>query len=186
MPTALDNGRRSPRKLLRAVVALLLGRTATTESTTLEIGVEPGAKFLPDPWEVFGPLRPEAEELTWVMWGWMHASAKMDADVHLGELEERVNSSPFGVPISWESLSGLLSELVQIVDGNFIGCRDPSQVPRFPETDLRTLHRTSEIVVTAFDSGCWFVSAPPSVIQRVRLAFPHAEERGVPQGLHRG
>ena len=27
MPTALDNGRRSPRKLLRAVVARLLGRT---------------------------------------------------------------------------------------------------------------------------------------------------------------
>jgi len=26
MPTALDNGRRSPRKLLRAVVARLLGR----------------------------------------------------------------------------------------------------------------------------------------------------------------
>ena len=27
-PTALDNGRRSPRKLLRAVVARLLGRKA--------------------------------------------------------------------------------------------------------------------------------------------------------------
>jgi len=27
MPTALDNGRRSPRKLLRAVVARLLGRS---------------------------------------------------------------------------------------------------------------------------------------------------------------
>ncbi|HLM94602.1 MAG TPA: hypothetical protein VK273_12405 [Gaiellaceae bacterium] len=29
MPTALDNGRRSPRKLLRAVGARLLGRKAT-------------------------------------------------------------------------------------------------------------------------------------------------------------
>jgi hypothetical protein len=29
MPTALDNGQRSPRKLLRAVVARLLGRTAS-------------------------------------------------------------------------------------------------------------------------------------------------------------
>jgi hypothetical protein len=28
MPTALDNGRRSPKKLLRAVVARLLGRKA--------------------------------------------------------------------------------------------------------------------------------------------------------------
>ena len=31
MPTALDNGQRSPRKLVRAVVARLLGREASNQ-----------------------------------------------------------------------------------------------------------------------------------------------------------
>jgi hypothetical protein len=117
------------------------------------------------------------------MWGWMHVTAKMDADVNVLELEERVHSSPFGVPISWGSLADLLGDLVQVVDGNFIGCKDHSQVPRFPDTDLQTLHRIPAIVVTAHDSTSWFVSGPRSVIERLKLVFPHAEERGVPHGL---
>jgi hypothetical protein len=35
-PTALDNGRRSPRKLLRAVVARLLGRSPLGPSPLVE------------------------------------------------------------------------------------------------------------------------------------------------------
>ena len=174
MPTALDNGRRSPRKLLRAVVARLLGRKTTISSTTLWIGVEPGARSFPDPWPVFYGLRPEAEMLTWVMWGSMPATAKMDSDVDVGDLEDRVHSSPFGVPISWEALAALLSDLAQVTDGNF--------GPRFPDTDLRTLHRTCELVVTAHDSAYWLVSASPSIIERLRLAFPHSFEEAVPTG----
>ena len=37
MPTALDNGRRSPKKLLRAVVARLLGRKSLLATQALPI-----------------------------------------------------------------------------------------------------------------------------------------------------
>jgi hypothetical protein len=100
----------------------------------------------------------------------------------VGELEDRVNSSPFGVPISWEGLAALLSDLVQVFDGNFVGCSEHSQVPRFPDTDLRTLHRTCELVVTAHDSAYWLVSGSPSITERLRLAFPHSFEEAVPTG----
>lgn len=151
-------------------------------NSTLWIPSEPGERFFPDPWGVFGPLRPEAEELMWVMWGWMHATAKMDSDVVVGELEDRGHSSPFGVPISWDALADLLSDLVHVDDGNFVGCSDPSRVPRFPDTDLRTLHGTCELVVTAHDSAYWLVSAAPSIIERLQLAFPHSFKEAVPRG----
>jgi hypothetical protein len=151
---------------------------------TLQIGVEPGASSFPDPWPVFDALRPEAEELTWVMWGWMDATAKMGTDVHVGELDDRVHSSPFGLPISWESLADLLDDLIQVIDGNFVGCSDPSRVPRFPDTDLRTLHRSQEFAVTAFDSTFWWVTAPPSVTERLQHVFPHAELGEPPVGAH--
>jgi hypothetical protein len=49
MPTALDNGQRSPRKLLRKVVARLLGRQAL-EQRALELLVlrQPGRGLLGD------------------------------------------------------------------------------------------------------------------------------------------
>jgi hypothetical protein len=102
--------------------------------TTLSVGAEPGARIFPAPWPVFDTLRPEAEELTWMIWGWIDATAKMDANVD-PDLEERVHSSPFGVPMSWESLSDLLSGLLQIIDANFVGCRDPH---RFRASQTRT------------------------------------------------
>jgi hypothetical protein len=36
VPTALDNGQRSPRKLLRAVIARLLGRERPGNASSLE------------------------------------------------------------------------------------------------------------------------------------------------------
>ncbi|HXL44571.1 MAG TPA: hypothetical protein VN960_11005 [Gaiellaceae bacterium] len=50
MPTALDNGQRSPRKLLRKVVAGLLGgkpRTSGIENRDMNQGVAVVAKLLP-------------------------------------------------------------------------------------------------------------------------------------------
>jgi hypothetical protein len=182
MPTALDNGQRSPRALLAAVVRRLRGRKATVP-TTLWIGPQKRQAAFPDPWPVFDALRPEAEELTWVMWGWMDATGNEDISVDLSDLETRIYSSPFGVPISWDALADLLRDLVQVIDGNFVGCSDPSRVPRFPDTDLRTLHESCEIAVTAFDSSDWIVSAPPSIIERLQLAFPNSSREAVPYGF---
>jgi hypothetical protein len=96
--------------------------------------------------------------------------------IHTNWLVQHVDSSPFGVPLSWESLADLLNNLVQVVDGNFVGCSDPAQVPRVQDTDLPTLHHSCELVVTAFDSTLWWVSAPQPVIKRLQVALPHAEQ----------
>jgi hypothetical protein len=182
MPTALDNGQRSTRKQLRGLVARLLGRKPIP--TTLWIGVQRGSKAFPDPWPVFDALRPEAEELTWVMWGWMHAMGSEDTtNVNLADLEERVHASPRGVRISWDALADLLRDpALQVIDGNFVGCSDPALVPSFPDTNLRTLHQSCEIVVTAHDSSYWLVSAAPAIIERLQLAFPNSFGETVPIG----
>jgi hypothetical protein len=133
---------------------------------------------------MFDALRPEAEGLTWVIWGWMDASWNEDSADSDVVHEERVESSPLGVPMSWDALTDLLSAAVQVVDGNFVGCSDPSLVPHFPDANLRILHESCEIVVTAFDSSEWIVSAPPPVIERLEVAFPESYGEAVPDGLH--
>jgi hypothetical protein len=92
-------------------------------------------------------------------------------------LEERVQSMPRGLVMDWPAMSQLLSGLSQVIDGTFIGCRDPDAVPTFPVTGLDTVHRDQDLVVTAHDSSYWFVSGDTSVTGRLRKAFPHAEQR---------
>jgi hypothetical protein len=186
VPSSLDNGRRSPRKLLRAVVARLLRRKVPR---TLWIGVQPGhSGAIPRPFAVFEALRPEAVQLTWVMWGWFDAmGGEPSTKVHLGELADRVYTSPFGVSFSWDALAEVLWDPnLWLDDGNLVGCSDSSLVPRFPDANLQTLHESCEIAVTAFDSTCWFVSAPPSVIERLQHVFPNSRGEGVLEELEEG
>jgi hypothetical protein len=144
---------------------------------TLLIPPAPGSRFIADPWEIFDPLRPEAEELTWVLWGETWLTAKPDSDLNVLELEERVQSMPRGVVMDWPAMSELLSNLNQVIDGTFIGCRDPDAVPTYPGTGLDKVHRNQDLVVTADDSSFWWVSGETSVTAPLRHAFPHAEQR---------
>ena len=131
-------------------------------------------------------LRPEAVQLTWAMWGWMNAmGGEPSTKVHLGELADRVSTSPFGVSFSWDALAEVLWDPnLWIDDGNLVGCSDPSLVPRFPDANLQILHESCEIAVTAFDSTCWIVSAPPSVIERLQRVFPKSRGEAISDGWH--
>jgi hypothetical protein len=132
---------------------------------------------IPDPEAIFGSLPPEAQELRWVLWGETWMTAKPNADLHVLELEQRIESSSRGVPLDWLALSELLGELDQVIDGTFIGCRDPDAVPVYPDAWLDAVHRDQELVVTADDSSYWWVSGETAITGWVRKAFPHAERR---------
>jgi hypothetical protein len=142
---------------------------------TLRIPPAPGSQFIAAPEEIFRPLWATAGGFTWVLWGETQMTARPESDLNVLELERRVESSPHGVAMAWPSVSELLSQLVQVIDGTFIGSRDPAAVPRYPETPLEVVHRDEELVVTAFDSSWWWVSAEAEVTARVKAAFPHAE-----------
>lgn len=144
---------------------------------TVCIPPAPGSDFIAEPWEILAPLSPDAEALTWVLWGNMWLTAKPDSDVDVLRLEERVRSTPRGVAMDWPALVVLFTNLSQVIDGTFIGCRSPETVPEFPDTGLDVLHRDEELVVTADDSSYWWVSGHDPVIARLRRAFPHARER---------
>jgi hypothetical protein len=144
---------------------------------TLRIPPTPGSNVIPDPSAIFGSLPPEAQELRWVLWGETWMTAKPNTDVDVLELEQRIESSPRGVPLDWPALSELLGELDQVIDGTFIGCRDPDAVPVFPDAGLDAVHRDQELVVTADDSSYWWVSGDAAFTRRVQKAFPHAERR---------
>ena len=144
---------------------------------TLRIPPAPGSNVIPDPSAIFGSLPPEAQELRWVLWGETCMTADTDAGVHVLELEQRIESSPRGVTLDWQALNELLGKLAQVIDGTFIGCRDPDAVPPYPDTGLDAVHRDQELVVTADDSSYWWVSGDAAITRQVQKAFPHAERR---------
>ena len=111
-----------------------------------------------------------------MLWGETEMTAQPDAGLNVLELEQRVESSPRGVIMDWPALSAILGKVTQVIDGTFIGCRDPNLVPPFPDTLIDEVHRAQEfLVVTAFDSSWWWVSGPSLITKRVEMAFPHAE-----------
>jgi hypothetical protein len=144
---------------------------------TLRIPPTPGTSFIADPSAIFGSLPLETHELSWVLWGDMWMTAEPNTDVDVLGFEQRVKSAPRGVALDWEALGELLERLTQVIDGTFIGCRNPAGVPVYPDTGLEAVHRDQELVVTADDSSYWWVSGETAITRQVQKAFPHAEHR---------
>lgn len=141
---------------------------------TLRIGAQQNSDIIPHPAEVFDSLLPESASLSWAIWGddlWIVSSSD-DPSVDLSDLEDRVRAAP--VVMDWTSLRGLIGELLQVIDGNFIGSHADTVIPKLRDdlNGINEAHRHAAIAVTAFDSSFWCVSAPNAVLARVAAAFP--------------
>jgi hypothetical protein len=144
---------------------------------TLQIPPVSSPGFIAALLEIFDALRPEADALTWVMWGDVWLTAQIDSERDVVALERHVTESPRGVRFGWDELLCLLQDLTQVIDGTFIGTRDVGSIPEIALTDLSEIHRTYELVVTADDSSFWWISGPSYVVERFALAFPHGQDR---------
>jgi hypothetical protein len=129
------------------------------------------------PTEIFGLLAPEAEALSWMIWGDLWLTAKPDSRLDVLAFEKQVREAPSGVPVAWRDLLSLVEDLAQIIDGTFIGSGNTSMLPPASAAGLADVHRTHELVVTADDSSFWWISAEDSIIQRFLQAFPQSIER---------
>lgn len=59
---------------------------------------------------------------------------------------------------------------MQVIDGLFVACVDDARLPRRSDDDLAIL-RAADLVVAAFDSTFWLVSATDPVLKRVEHSF---------------
>jgi hypothetical protein len=143
---------------------------------TLQIPPVSSPGFIAEPLEIFDALRPEAEALTWVMWGDVWLTARVDSQRDVVALESRVSEAPQGVSFGWDELLRLLQDLTQVIDGTFIGTRDVDSIPEIASAELSEIHRTHELVVTADDSSFWWISGASDIVERLALAFPHGQD----------
>ncbi len=144
---------------------------------TLQIPPTSSPGFIAEPTEIFTLLRPEAQALSWVVWGDLWLTARVDSALNVLALEDQVSEAPQGVAFVWPDLWSLVQDLTQIIDGTFIGTANADLTPPVSSADLAEIHRTQDLVVTADDSSFWWISAKDSVIERFVLAFPHGVER---------
>ncbi len=125
--------------------------------------------------EVLAPLGVDAEGLTWsildvgeiVTWDELH--------LDVGELERRVFASPTGLHFSLEQLREFARRTRQVIDGLFVVCSGAGQLPDRHASDEAILTQ-AEMVVSAFDSTWWLISAPDHVLRRVGSCFPGMDE----------
>jgi hypothetical protein len=144
---------------------------------TLQIPPSSSPGLIAAPAEIFRLLAPEAEALSWMIWGDLWLTAKPGGTLDVLALEKQVREAPSGVPVPWPDLLSLVEDLTQIIDGTFIGSANAPVLPPGLAAGLADVHRTYELVVTADDSSFWWISAEASVLQRFLQTFPQSIDR---------
>jgi hypothetical protein len=120
--------------------------------------------------EVLAPLAPEANELRWNILDVGDVIADEDADLDVLDNERRVLDSPTGRELSFAELSSFAASTMQVIDGLFVACVYDRRLPRRSDDDLAILS-DADLVVAAFDSTFWLVSAADPVLKRVEHSF---------------
>jgi hypothetical protein len=141
---------------------------------TVRIPAAESGTAIPDPDVVFDALLPEAATLVWAISDADWVTAKEASPLDVDRLQEDVAAEPGGLVLGWVELRGLLDNVLQVIDGTFVACRNHESIPLRSAVHEELVGK-AEIVVTAFDSSYWLVTAPDPVVTRLIDRFPGAE-----------
>lgn len=129
---------------------------------------------------VLSPLIPDAERLTWTILDLGEAYLENGRwTLTRGELDGRIFGSPTGFELSFEDLVTFAHACDQIIDGLFVGCVPSARFPARRDDDASILE-AADMLVAAFDSTFWLVSADTAVVSRVEAAFDYVTDAGPP------
>lgn len=120
--------------------------------------------------EVLSPLRPDVESLRWSILDLREAVPQEGHEADLDDVERRVSASPDGLRMSFRDLSDFAAKTRQMIDGLFVACADPAQMPKCDDHDAAILAR-SDVVLAAVDSSFWLCSGPEAILRRVEERF---------------
>jgi hypothetical protein len=116
--------------------------------------------------KILAGIEPFGKDLSWSIFH-LWATGDLGDGKSILELEKLISSSPRGYFVTWEGLSELANHFDQVIDGQFIGCKDTNKIKRY-EKDY-DLYAFCDIVIEAKDSTVWRIHAKdPLVIEKFR------------------
>lgn len=131
-------------------------------------------RAIPDPIDVLDALLPEAATLVWAVSDAEWITARDESSLDVDRLRDEVEAESRGLVMAWPELRALLNEVLQVIDGTFVACRDQESIP--PRSAVHEeLVGKAEMVVTALDSSYWLVTAPDPLVERLMGRFPGTE-----------
>jgi hypothetical protein len=80
--------------------------------------------------------------------------------------------------MSHNAMAGALIQLLQVVDGLFVGCAGADRFPSRTASD-REIIAQSDIVVAAVDSTYWLLSGPDTVVDRAHARLVRVSDEDV-------
>jgi hypothetical protein len=127
--------------------------------------------------QVLSHLRKEGPSLSWSIL-YLYAVGDLGEGFGMLDLEEKIQASPEGVTLQWETIFDLSHKFRDIYDLILVGYHDP-HIPKLgPEDSRSNLYENCEIVVERDDSSLWRIFARDNdVVDRLRNSFPDAELR---------
>jgi hypothetical protein len=131
-------------------------------------------RAIPDPTEVFDALLPEAATLAWAVSDAEWFTAKDESSLDVDRLRDDVEAEPRGLVLDWPELRALLDDVLQVIDGTFVACREQASIPPRSAVHEELVPR-AQMVVTALDSSYWLVTAADQVAARLIERFPGTE-----------
>ena len=96
--------------------------------------------------EVLSPLRPDVESLGWSILDLREAVPQEGHEADLDDVERRVSASPDGLRMSFRDLSDFAAKTRQMIDGLFVACADPAQMPKCDDHDAAILARSDVVL----------------------------------------
>lgn len=108
--------------------------------------------------------------MRWAVLDLGEAFARDDSDLDLLAMEQQIERAPTGLPMTFDELRRLAADLLQVVDGLFVGCANADRFPLRTASDAEILGH-ADITVAAFDSTFWLASAPRPVLDRIYTRF---------------
>jgi hypothetical protein len=142
---------------------------------TVRIACAPDEQVIPDPDRLFDALLPEAASFVWSISDAEEFTSKLGSRrLNVYQLQADVERNPQGLVMEWSELRALLDDVLQVIDGTFVACRDRDSIPS-RSTFHEELAGKADMVVSAIDSSFWLVTAPDHVVQRLIDLFPGAE-----------
>jgi hypothetical protein len=133
-----------------------------------------GGVFLRMP-DVLASLAPEADDLEWSILDIGDIVVDDSTTLDVIALERDVLESSTGLQLSFEQLSRFADDTTQVIDGLFVGCIEAAPRPRRHDADTAILSEAA-MVVAAFDSTVWLVSASEPVLARIMRDFNAVSE----------
>lgn len=116
--------------------------------------------------DILGILEMRGGNLNWAVLS-LWATGKAPGWGTVVDFEKTVAALPNGYPLTWGELEMLAGSLDQVIDGVFIGCRDPEALHRYPSDS--DLYASCDVVVEANDGTYWEIhTSDAEIVARLR------------------